>query len=302
MISICFSINDQYVRQFAAAVVSILDHHRPEEFELYIWNDAISQENLRRLSSWLFQNNVRFEFMLPDDPYFTGKDLTASTRFPKNIFYRFLIPERLAHLERVLYLDADLLVLSRLDALFHADLSGYCMGLVPEFFEEEGKRRLRDAAISRYYNTGVILFDVRRFRTLDVLSRLRQAATSRRVPLVLPDQDVLNMSCQDQIYPLPFIFNAQLQPASTRNLAAVGKCFERIVILHFTGNFKPWKGKRIPFRNLYYRALASTPWSLSRFLLRLKDIVPYFYSCRRMDDYKITRLLGIVVRRKRKNR
>ena len=302
MISICFSINDQYVRQFAAAVVSILDHHRPEEFELFIWNDAISRANIRRLSSWLSQHNVHFEFLLPEDSYFTGKNLTASTRFPENVFYRFLIPERLAYLERVLYLDADLLVLSRLDALFHVDLSGYCMGLVPEFFEEEGKCRLRDAAIVRYYNTGVILFDVRQFRSLGVLSRLRPAAASKQIQLVLPDQDVLNMSCQDLIYPLPFIFNAQLQPASTRNLAAVEKCFEQIVILHFTGNFKPWKGKRIPFRNLYYKALASTPWSLSRFLLSLKDIVPYFYSCRRMDDYKITRLLGIVVRRKRKNR
>ncbi|HSW11579.1 MAG TPA: glycosyltransferase [Solimonas sp.] len=199
-------------------------------------------------------------------------------RYAQAVWSRLYLPQLLPQLDRILYLDVDILVLQSLAPLLATDLGTAWMGVVAHTGAGVAAQlgHLPELAQQPYFNSGVLLMDLRRLREVDLLGRARACAQAQAAHLVWPDQDVLNLVCAGQVRYLHPRWNALadlwLEPPPRQPVA--GYTPEQLdsaraspAVVHFDGSVdvKPWHYRSLhPYRGLYRRARELTPWPLQR--------------------------------------
>jgi lipopolysaccharide biosynthesis glycosyltransferase len=141
--------------------------------------------------------------------------------------------------------------------LYDLDIQGYCMGAVINHgvdyaLKYKNYHYLSNKPVlcyledeSRYLNTGLLVFDIQKFRekiSYQDLFRFAIYFTNRFVKH-LGDQDVLSLLVKDDYYILPSEWNYcwagwNFQPAKPETK-----------IVHFTTSIKPWKNESIIANN-----------------------------------------------------
>jgi len=171
-----------------------------------------------------------------------------------------------ADVARVLWLDADLLALGDVAPLWHTDLGDRIAGAVQDARVPTVGARfgVRDwaahgfACSDGYFNAGVLLIDLARWRAADVETRALAYLREHARQVYFWDQEALNVALAGRWHALPPTWN--WSPTTGDAARAAGPPAPRI--LHFSGNLKPWRyaGRR-PEHALYHRTLDETAWA-----------------------------------------
>ncbi|SMQ85715.1 Lipopolysaccharide biosynthesis protein, LPS:glycosyltransferase [Devosia lucknowensis] len=158
-----------------------------------------------------------------------------------NIVYARLMIDRLVgpDVERILYLDCDMLVRDDIALLYETDLKNHAIGAVRDTsgaFITGGRdlranRDLFDPA-SYYFNAGLVLIDVARWRDADIIGRMEEAYATGVMQRIYYDQDLLNLIFRDRWFRLPWRWNVIDARPVHEGLDPA--------ILHYTGENKPW--------------------------------------------------------------
>lgn len=154
---------------------------------------------------------------------------------------RLLIPD-LISADRVLYLDADLLInLDVLDLEKTVRLDGHVMAAVTDGTAKwmiDGKFLKRAVGMSDdtpYFNSGIIYFNLEACRAKGAASEWRDFAAEHRDHLISHDQTVLNAYVNgdflhlDLKYNVPWVAGGHVEDVRANH-----------AILHFLGAPKPW--------------------------------------------------------------
>jgi lipopolysaccharide biosynthesis glycosyltransferase len=177
--------------------------------------------------------------------------------------------------DKILYLDADLVIAGDVSALFRLEMGVHAVAAVPSgrlwIGATKHERSWRIAHMEalgmtppyRYFNSGVILISVESWNREQLTRRTLEFIRKHADICFLPDEDALNGVLYGDVLELSPIWNAQ--PRSR-----LSYCMEtRSVIVHYDGPLKPWirfkKGKGLfqdidAFR-LYEDFVRNTPWS-----------------------------------------
>lgn len=165
-------------------------------------------------------------------------------------------------IERLLYLDADVLAVAPVGELFTRDFQGKALAAVDDYvmaFPEKAGARQRKIGMregGRYFNAGVLLFDWSACRAKGLFARTREIFQERSHLFENNDQDALNVSFDGDWLALDPRWNTQ-----TGLLPFVGQP----AIVHFTGRKKPWQAT-VPWvhrqmARRYIEDLRDTPWA-----------------------------------------
>ena len=192
------------------------------------------------------------------------------TIIPKAMWYRIFLPDLLPDVDRVLYLDADTLVVDNVTALFDQPLDDAYVAAVanvlePEFADRPQKLGL--PASQTYFNSGVLLLNLEAMRADRCTDRIVEYARSES--LQWPDQDALNVvlgsrcillhprwNCMNSLYVFP-------EASDVFAAGQVDEACPRPAIVHFEGPqfMKPWHYlSKHPYRATYLAHRAATPW------------------------------------------
>jgi lipopolysaccharide biosynthesis glycosyltransferase len=171
-------------------------------------------------------------------------------------YARVLLGDFLPAIDRVIYLDTDTVVVGDLTELSAFDLAGCTLGavndpLVAGMYARKvlGPDPARPLKIPRYFNSGVMLIDLSRWRRGRVTERLIELLLERR-PFAFYDQDPLNLLLRDDWTELPEPWNRlvpqpETVPAATSAVGRSGGMRRHLLlddakIVHFIGSRKPW--------------------------------------------------------------
>jgi lipopolysaccharide biosynthesis glycosyltransferase len=189
--------------------------------------------------------------------------------FSTAIYYRLNLPSLLADLTKVIYLDADTIVLRDLAGLYDLPVDDVALAAMPDhalyYFElmsaiPVGESRkptisymgqilgLNYRGPESYFNSGVMLLNLDIWRARDIAAQCI-AFIKRFSYLQWPNQDALNVVCGQRYLALDARWNvfAMWCEAPSRfgpvdSLVALQKDWvEDPWIVHFSGNCKPWK-------------------------------------------------------------
>jgi lipopolysaccharide biosynthesis glycosyltransferase len=186
-------------------------------------------------------------------------------------YFRLLLPGLLpADCKRVLFIDSDTVITDDLAPLWNLDLQGKSLAAVPDHWLS-----CRDHGYvhGRYFNAGVMLIDLERWRQTDVIGRGASFARANPERLRHWDQDVLNHVFEDDWLPIGERWNAcphlfgllpefSLRPEDLT--PSEQEAISNPAIIHFAGPgpVKPWNARcKHPLRHHYLDARAQTPWA-----------------------------------------
>jgi len=298
VIRIVLAADDNYAQHLGVTLVSILEnYHGKQKIEFYILDNNITSENVEKIKQIGVNYKVVLFFYKVSENFF--KDFPEVNYLSRATYSRIFIPKLLSKsIEKVLYLDSDIVVLGDISQLYNQDLQKYSMGAIRDVMAKEILRIYFDKSLSDYFNAGVLLINLRKWRQNKFFQYLPKFIELHKNELLRADQDILNCLLKDDWLPLDKKFNLDLKRSKLNLEPAKGT-----VVLHYSDKIKPWQymfyGKS---QKYYWQYLKKTPWAnfyfsdknfanfifkYSRaFIILVKRILLPFISDRLMDFYR----------------
>jgi lipopolysaccharide biosynthesis glycosyltransferase len=160
------------------------------------------------------------------------------SRWSPVIFYRLFAHKIFPGAERMLYLDSDVFVLQDLTSLFNTDLQKYpiagVLDMAPvESLQNSNGKHVREFKKKYmkgkiYINSGVLLMDMKK------MAQFHDIFAAVRIPLVYPDQDLLNVVFDRNIKLLPLKYNfAPVEISIKFDRAEAKEAKENPAIIHY---------------------------------------------------------------------
>lgn len=173
------------------------------------------------------------------------KDAYVHGHFTVEVYYRIFVSKLVPDsLERILWLDADLVVDKDITEFYEQDFQGKSLIVCREQLVMMNNFRNEELGLSEnvvYFNSGVILFNLAKIRNYFDEEKVAQMIREKRDILLLPDQDILNiLYCGDVLY-APDEMNYQFYQYFEKRYKHLDKRNKDAVIYHFVGSSKPWK-------------------------------------------------------------
>jgi lipopolysaccharide biosynthesis glycosyltransferase len=268
-------VEGSYLAHCATMLHSVLSHASGSSVHVHVVPAPdVDERAVRRLGAWLEAAGATMTLHTVDDARCAGLPTVGFTG--KATWYRIFLPELLPEAERVLFLDADLVVCDDLEPLWTTDLSGTYLAAATNVCEPEYLGRpaqLGLAGPGEYFNAGVLLMDLEAMRRDGCTQRLYEYGVEHADELVWRDQDALNVVLADQRTPLHPRWN-------TMNIMWIADWADQVYgreaaqearrspgIRHFEGpaDNKPWHWACTrPHRELYFEHRRATPWPRAR--------------------------------------
>ncbi len=248
-INILFTLNSNYLKPLKIMLKSLFINNPNEMFTFYLMHSSIGDEEINDLKAYIEKHNAGLVVIKVDDSYFD--DAPVLLHYTKEMYYRLLafkfLPESL---DKILYLDPDILVINPIRPLYETDLDGYLFAAAYHdkiTVKEINKIRLAPYNIDAYYNSGVLLMNLALQREIINEQDIYNFVEKNRAKLIMPDQDILNALYSRKIKSLDEkLYNYDARFYRYYKLLTNGTCdidyvAKNTVILHFCGKKKPWK-------------------------------------------------------------
>lgn len=244
---------------------SLFLNNPEQKFSIYLMHSSLQEQELEMLHSFVEKNEHELHVITVKQEHFM--DAPVVKHYSKEMYYRLLAFKYLPkNLERILYLDPDILVINDIRDLYHIELKGYLYAAAYHdrgSVKELNKLRLKQYEIEAYYNSGVLLMNLEEQRIKIKEEEIYQFVEENRKKLILPDQDVINGLYSKQIRDvdeLIYNFDARFyQYYKIVNKIDMDFVINQTAIIHFCGKRKPWLSNYIgKFHSLYkhYEKLA----------------------------------------------
>lgn len=277
--NILYQFDNNYVPFAGVSMTSLFENNQEMEFDVYILGENLSAENIKILNGLAGKYHRRIIFVdtayvveqleLLGIPQYRGSHATNLKMFLPEIFKE--------EKGRILYIDSDTVVVNSLCELEHFDLEGMPLAMA---FDSLGKKHAKEIGLSAcdgYYNAGVILFDLQRWKELDCTGKIIRHVKEVRAHYMAPDQDLINIVLKDQIKKLPMQYNIQpihiryqqkqfnrmFRPEKYYSNDEMCIALEKPIILHFfrfAGEF-PWnEDSKHPCAKVFDLYLSKSPW------------------------------------------
>jgi lipopolysaccharide biosynthesis glycosyltransferase len=188
-ITLCCATNDNYAPHAAALIVSIMINKlSDDELTFYCFADKLSEDVRRRFIEMSQQWNFTLHFVDIDDSVFQRLPAFNGNR---TTYFRLMMGSMLPEsLDKILYLDCDMIVTRSLSELFAMDISdNYAIVVAEASMPHLASFDLQYP----YFNAGMMLFNLKQYRYDQMEKRIFDFAEKHREMLVFADQDIFNV-------------------------------------------------------------------------------------------------------------
>ena len=156
--NIAYSCDNAYIEQTGISLISVFENNKEEkEIKVYLISKGISNENIEKLDS-LCKSYIRELVVVNFDDIAFDLPQCSCGRHLETIYAKVFF-SRIEGLDKVLYLDSDVVVVGNLKPLWETDLSEKYMGVVETTYTK-GKKALGIPRSTPFFNDGVVLVNV----------------------------------------------------------------------------------------------------------------------------------------------
>ena len=289
--------DDNYAMPLAVTMRSALENLKGNcKIFFYVIDGGISEINKQKILKSLISEKCDVEFIQISDSL-VGDMLEVHKPMESQVvstkakyvsiasFYRLLIPQLLPEqLEKVIYLDCDLVVKGDLEQLWQIDIGeNYVLAVhdtwIPSISSPTGKLNYQELGLdpdSQYFNAGVLAINFKKWRDNDFSTKAIKYFREKLEYIGWYDQGLLNALLVGQWGQLDprWNFNA----TSFYDYASAGylswknsesflseDIYKKVVrdpyIVHFVSEKKPWTSRYTPRKENFFEYVDMTEWS-----------------------------------------
>jgi lipopolysaccharide biosynthesis glycosyltransferase len=290
---VVLAADDRFAMPLAVTVRSTLERLATgATVRLYILDGGLKDATRQRLLDSWPAGRFRVEWLRVDARALSGSPVSGHVNLVS--YYRILIPRLLPDdVQRVIYLDSDLLVCADLTRLWNHDLTGrLCLAVqdcsapymdsrqaVPNFGEcgpyigclepVPNFRALGLSPLAAYFNAGVLLLDLAGWRQADVSGQMLACLKEHKQHVRWWDQYAMNVVLAGRWGALDprwnqgsHIYRYPTWRQSPFDRQSYDAQHDDPYIVHFTTRHKPWRAScRHPLRQAFFDCMERTAWA-----------------------------------------
>lgn len=313
-INLCFVTDDGYSMPTCVTITSILmNKNKTTNYNIYILCSNVNEKNKMK---FMELNQEKFNIYLIDlENKFAADDykIPGIPATPTSI-YKFFIPDILKNIDKVIYLDGDIIVTSDLSELYTYELNDKILAAVKDTNGLNNKSSIYNKY--KYFNSGLLLMNLKKMRSDNISSKLFDYRKNGFNKLM--DQDTFNFVLKDKTLLLPFKYNVQMNTLSSEimkyenynmynfkkywvideNCKNIFDIMKNATILHYT-TAKPWKFYDGYGNDIWFKYYLCSPY-------KSEELFRESYYIRKIinsKSYKLTKkITKIGIFKKKKNK
>lgn len=279
--NILYQCNNKYAPYCGVSITSLFENNKnSDRISVYILSDNIEQDNLDKFQ--LLASKYNREIFIIETEQIVQKMIELGMPAYRGSYSAnlkmFVSEFGLDTLDRLLYIDSDTVVTGDLSEVFELDIKNSPVAMSQDSLVINHKIDIGFNIEEKYYNSGVILFNIEEWKKQHCTERIVEHVINVRAHYPSPDQDLINVVIKDDIYELPPEYN--MEPAyymfSAKNYYRVFRnpsFYKKEVLEKAKGNEKiihffrvmgefPWhKDNMHPFNDLFDKYLSISPWA-----------------------------------------
>lgn len=265
--------NEGYIQHAAVMLCSLFETNKNKQFDIYLLTDGIAAQSNVRLQKLCKKYGSRLIVKMPEQELgaYLGINLKELPigKWNTMMYYKLFMPVVLPQeSERCLFLDVDMIINDDIETLYNWNLDGVIIAAAEDMPDcLEIKERLHLQQTDKYINSGVMVCDLKAWRTLEVQKPIFEYV-KKVSNIIINEQDVIALYFRDKLTYLSIRWNM-----TTFYFMRVPKIFEKYLaelpdakcnpgIIHFAAPIKPWFRDCIhPYGKLYKKFIMMTSWS-----------------------------------------
>ena len=266
--NITCSTDDNYLQHCMAMLCSVFENNKEHEVHVHMMiDDKLSQKSRQLIEELATRYNNKAFFYDVDPKLVSEFDVSKANyngirRFPMIVYYRLLLQFYLSkEIDRILYLDCDVIVLSDLSDLFNLNLENYGLAAVKDStpISSRHRRKMGLGLQHSAFCSGVMMINLNYWRENDAYKQFLEFFNHDKDFVYLPDQDVLNYVFRDKWIELSYKWGKT--PFSTIVVDKSQKSFDIVeyayqpTIIHYSSSEKPWMNIWLPYKKAYQHYL-----------------------------------------------
>ncbi len=275
MYNIVLATDDNYATHACVAIESLLrTFSSPGNIRIFLLGNHLSEKWEEQISKRIAHYDATAVFIPINDIETQLKSKLEINSLSLTTYSRLLLTELLpTDVDKVLYMDCDMLVSSDLKPLLDTDLTSYELAAVEDTMYPELKTQIGLNSTDAYFNAGLLLINLKKWREQNILNKFISFISRFNGQVPHLDQGVLNGTITNWLC-LPLKYNVQapvfafkrhtdmLKYYSLTSFYSPQECDsakKAPAIIHFTSFFlqRPWfKFCLHPFKDKY-REIAS---------------------------------------------
>lgn len=267
-IHIAMNLDENYAPHCGVTMVSVLHHNRSNKIRFHILGLDLSHDSKARLGTIASKYGSEITFYDVDEKLVCdlpnmGEGIYIKPSSYIRLYLTDFIP---ADIDKILYLDCDLIVRHNLRELWETDIEGVALAAVENRIRNLDRGfRPYDYTRYKYFNAGVLLVNITYWRKNNLKERFEDFIAKYYDRIDFHDQDVLNGVLYDSKTLLPEQWNMMDFHLNKSVFALEPAIYEKYgrnpYIVHFTSSTKPWNTiKYRPYFEEYHKLRRMTPW------------------------------------------
>lgn len=253
-------VDANYVKYAGVLMTNLLLQHLGQPLVFHVACDGINAEDQKKLSEFeRLYNNVQIKIYDVSERLNQLNPVTskAPTRLNRSVLLRILLPELVGDIERLVYMDVDMLCLKRLDELWQLPMGDTAIAAVMCSVTCVQMCKRLGLKHNRYFNAGLMVINIAAWRAQQLTKRVLEYFQLHSANLQMLEQDALNCVLDGDFLELEHSFNHMIEP----NNPLVAKYSDNEHVLHFVNEAKPWtKGCLPEIYDLYWSYVRRSLW------------------------------------------
>ena len=255
--NILITVDDNYIDVATKMLYSLKLYNN--RLIIHVIYDNLSSSSIYMLKEFIKENNIGELKLYKFDSSKFNLQVVMTKYITKTCYFRLYSPYIIKDVDRLLYLDPDIVCQGSIEELYNTDLGkdilGGCPNMLRAGYEEYRRKMLRTIDLppyAEYINSGVLLIDMKKFRDFISQEELTKFLEEKSSLYEFQDQDTINKVFYNKIKILDNNYNYQIN-ATDRWKTDIKK-----TLIHYSEIKKPWKNdyddtyKAIPYYKLLH--------------------------------------------------
>lgn len=280
-VNIVFTTNNTYAKYMSVAIRSLIEHaSNDRKYDIIVFETDVEQDLQNKIKSMADKyENISIRFLNVNSIYdeYSEEKFYCHLYLSKEMYLRMFIPVIMKDYEKALYIDCDTVIEADVAELFDQDISQYDIAATRDYNAIVNIRTypkvnyyflsvLKFKNMENYINSGVLLMNLPKLREKNVPKKMFEILNFHK-ELLYPDQDLINIICEDHIKILHngwnFVFAINPMLVSNNRCLHLGiewsKGLADQKIIHYISEVKPWNTPDMSYGDVWWKYAKKTP-------------------------------------------
>lgn len=279
---IVYATDDNFAEILGVSLVSLYENSKDvDDIIVYVLDSGISDENIEKLKS------LPKKYSRSDLSFIKATDISKELSMNVNLdrgslsqYARLFVSSVLpAKLDRVLYLDCDIIINKSISELWNLDIKGKTIAALKDAFSKQYRKNIDLEPDDIMFNSGVMLIDLDKWRRENIESKLLEFIRKKNGKIQQGDQGALNAILSKETFCLEPRFNSVTifydfsyeemmvyrKPVNFYPREEIELAVRKPSIIHYTTSFlskRPWyEGCEHKYAAEWFKYKDMSPWS-----------------------------------------